>query len=89
MTMPGFQAEASLRRSPGPYARAPRPATAGALVVPMWSDEERQRLIECDRRYTNCEYWCDVQFPDGPYELRQQCNVECNQDYDACAASNA
>ncbi|GGV08294.1 hypothetical protein GCM10010495_21050 [Kitasatospora herbaricolor] len=85
MTLPGFHAEASLPRSAFRYPTAPRPAVAGHPIRPMWTEEQRQLIIECDRRYTSCEQECDDQnFP--TYEERQACNVTCNEADDVCLA---
>ncbi|MFI6584348.1 hypothetical protein [Embleya sp. NPDC050493] len=83
MSIPGFRAEASVRRSAGCYtSRAPR-AAADDRIVPMWTEEERQLLIMCGQRYDSCESECAV-FTE--YPQWQDCNIACNQQYDECAA---
>ncbi|MFC8453747.1 hypothetical protein [Kitasatospora sp. NPDC057223] len=85
MTLPGFHAEAPLRRSSSPYATGPLRAAADAPIRPMWTEEQRRLLLECDRSYNVCEGGCtDSNFP--TYEEWQNCNTACNQGLDACLA---
>ncbi|GAA1530952.1 hypothetical protein GCM10009730_45290 [Streptomyces albidochromogenes] len=87
MTIPGFHAEASARGRAGRYttgrpAPGPRTGAAGERIVPMFTDEERDVLIQCggalDRCFQECEPLIDN------YYVHLPCITACNEQYDRC-----
>ena len=86
MTLPGFHAEASLRHRARSYATGPRRDHGGDLIVPMWTEQQRQLLLECNRYYDSCESEC-TNAGYQTYEEWQRCNESCSQSLDACLAT--
>lgn len=86
MAIPGFHAEASLHRSTSPYPTGLRRVAAGRQILPMWTEEQRWLLLECNRYYDSCESEC-TNAGYQTYEEWQRCNESCSQSLDACLAT--
>ena len=85
MTIPGFTAGNSLRRSGGDYKGRTRVCGNGSQSVrPQLPIGEGGSSSDCVSRYQDCYIDCSVRYPDDPNSLNAQLRQGC---FDACDAA--
>ncbi len=79
MTMPGFNAEASVYRNTGSYRTGlPAPCSATDRIVPMW------QIPDCSGILNTCENRCNSVILAPDLTEYDACMSGCGNDFTAC-----